>query len=458
MKPRTLIFIFVFIASGIYAHAQLLVIDHPKVLVDTIPFRFAGSPITKNYSRYREIRIGCVNTGKKDLLFTGAKQCFPNDTSWLKASDNVKYPAILKPGVYGEISIIYSVSSPFQRIQIFSNSKTGAQVITILDTYREQVEIKRNMKEYPAKLKEGEVANFSSLIVNYHDKTITIDSVSIPDPSLQLITKLPITIDPGKNAKILLMASTNGKKNFYYGGTPVFFFHPENGYEDFVKQEFSCIIVPNIKSLDKDTFDFGSVKRGTIVSNTFHFANEGTIKLQTGKNQNDCISFDKTEVAPGESFSVTIKFNTSLADSGAITSEFPVLLSPFFYSNSVFMNGIVKGKNIQKDELLKTDRRIIDCGKISNDTVNTLKRNIRIKNNSSQPLSISNITVTEGAFAFCDTRTAVEPGEYFTVKFAYNAKKSGTFDKFIVLSYAPGDCSSGEFAYTIEVKGEVIPK
>ncbi len=458
MKPHFLFFLFLSICLGFNSPAQNLVIDHLNILVDTIPFHFSGSPITKNYSRYREIRIGCVNTGKKDLIFIGAKQCFTNDTSWLKASDNVKFPALLKPGVYGEISIIYSVSSPFQRFQILSNSKTGPQAITLLDTYREQVEIKRNMNEYPAKLQEGDVANFSSLIVNYKDKRIILDSVAIPDPSLKLITKLPFSIDPGKSAPLLLMAGTSGKMNYYYGGTPVFFYHPENEFEDFVKQEFSCIIVPNVKSLGKDTFDFGSVKRGTIISSTFHFVNNGSFKLETGKNKSSCMTYDKSEVAPGENFNVTIKYNTTIADSGKTTMEFPILLPPFFYSNSVFLSGEVKGQGIKKSEVLMTDQRIINCGKISNDTAKTIKRSIRIKNNSPLPINISNVTITEGAYAFCDTHASIAPGEYFILKFAYNTKNPGSFDKVIVLSLTSGECSNGEFAYSIEVKGEVISK
>lgn len=458
MKPRFLFLIFLYVCGGNFSTAQTLVLDHQKVLVDTIPFHFAGSPVSKNYTKYREIRIGCVNTGKKDLLFTEAKQCFTHDTSWLKASDNVKFPAVLKPGVYGEISIIYSLSSPFQRIKIFSNSKTGPQEITILDTYRERVEIKRNMIDYPAKLKEGETANFSSLIVNYNEKNIIVDSVALPDPSLKMITKLPLAIAPGKNAQISLMAGTNGKMNFYYGGTPVFFYHIENGFEDFIKQEFSCIIVPDLKLLDNDTFEFGPVKRGTIVSNTFHFINEGSFKLEPGKNKNECYTYDKTEVAPGESFSVTIKFNTSLADSGKTNKEFPILLPPFFYSTSIFFSGSVKGSRLQKDEIVQTDRRVLDCGKISSDTVKTVKRSIRLKNNSALPFTITNISITEGAYVFYDAHSAIAPGEYFTVKFAYTTKNAGFFDKLIVLSLASGACSSSEFSYTLEVKGEVIAK
>lgn len=121
MKPLLLSFFILFTFLGIYSEAQILEIEHLKILVDTVPFKFSGSPSAKNYSRYREIRIGCLNTGKKNLLITGASQCFTNDTSWLKVADNVKYPNTIKPGAYGTISILYSVASPFEQIKITSN-------------------------------------------------------------------------------------------------------------------------------------------------------------------------------------------------------------------------------------------------------------------------------------------------------------------------------------------------
>lgn len=451
LRCLTIFFIFCGCTSG----AQVLEMERTKVIVDTIPFKFTGSPSSKNYSRYREIRIGCLNTGKADLVFTGASQCFTNDTSWMKAADNVKFPNVIKAGAYGTIVITYSIASPFQKIKISSNSKTGPQVITLIDTYKDPIEIRRNMSDYPAKMKEGEVAIFSSIIYNKGTKNITIDSVSFPDTSLKMRTKLPLTIGPGKSAPLSLAASTKGKMNFYYGGTPVFFYHEAKGYPNFAQQEFSCIIVPAIQLLDADTFLFGSVKRGTIISQTFHYINKGSFNLETGKNKNECISYDKPLVLPGESFAVTIKFNTAVADSGKIMREFPVLLPPFFYTNSVYMKGVITGPGVAKNELLQSER-VIECATVSNDTARSVKRKIQIKNNSGLPVMITNVTVGEGAYAFSDVKTFVAPGESFNIKFTYPTKNAGFFDKLIVISYTTGDCSKGEFYYQVEVKGNVI--
>lgn len=442
-----------FIFSAFFANAQVLEMERNKILVDTIPFKFSGT--AKNYSRYREIRIGCLNTGKADLLFTGAQQCFTNDTSWLKAADNVRFPNVIKAGAYGTIVITYSISSPFQKIKISSNSKTGAQVITLIDTYKDPIEIKRNMSDYPAKLKEGEVAIFSSVIHNHGAQSITIDSVSFPDTSLKMRTKLPLTIEPGKNAPLSLSANTKGKMNFYYGGSPVFFYHEGKRFPNFAQQEFSCIIVPNIQLLDADTFLFGEVKRGTIISQSFRYINKGSFNLETGKNKNECISYDKPLVLPGESFTVTIKFNTTVADSGKVKREFPVLLPPFFYSNSIYMKGTITGPGVAKNELLQSER-VIECPTVSSDTARSVKRKISIRNNSGLPVMITNVTVGEGAYAFSDVKTFVAPGESFNIKFSYPTKNAGFFDKLIVISYTTGDCSKGEFYYQVEVKGNVI--
>lgn len=456
MKPLSL-FLFALLC-GFISHAQVLEIEHLTVLADTIPFKFSGSAVAKDYSRYREIRIGCLNTGNADLIFTSAKQSFTNDTVWLKAADNVKFPNVIKPGAYGTISITYSVFSPFQRIQINSNSRTGPQVITILDNYKEAITFRREMKDYPAKLKEGETAHFASTIENNSKKNVIIDSVSISDPSLVLETKLPLTIPAGKSVGITLTATTAGKMNFYYGGSPLFFYHPENGFEDFAKQEFSCVIIPNITLQDKDTFEFGTVKRGTIVTGTFHFVNNGTFTLESGKNKSECVTFDKEKIAPGQSFTVTVKYNTTLADSGRVKREFPILLPPFFYSNTVYIVGMVKGPSVRRDELLIADQQKKDCGTVSNDTVKTLKRDFRMQNNTGLPIVVSGVTTGDGAYGFCDKKTAIAPGEYFIVTFVYNAKKVGTFERTVTIAYTPGDCSTGEFYYMLTIKGNVISK
>ncbi len=456
MKPPIRFLTALLIFCGFLSRAQVLEIEHLKILVDTIPFKFISSSNSKNYSRFREIRIGCLNTGTKDLLISGASQSFTNDTSWLKVADNVRYPNIIRPGSYGTFVIFYSVASPFEKIKITSNAKNGPQIISLIDTYREPVEFKRNMSDYPAKIKEGQTATFSSMIYNKSTKRITVDSVLFPDSTLKLLTSLPFVIDVGRSVSISLSANTKGKMNFYYGGIPMFFYHEENGFENFAKQEFSCIIVPDLQLLDRDTFDFGTVKRGTQISHTFHYLNKGSFSLETNKNTNECISFEKLKIEPGETFGVTIKYNTSVADSGNMMREFPVMLPPFFYSNSVFMTGFISGSAPPKSDFLQSDDRVIDCPTVSNDTARSVKRKISIKNNSGLPIRVTNVTVTEGAYAFSDVKTIIPAGGTFNIKFVYPTKVPGFFDKLITITYTTLDCSNAEFSYQIEIKGGII--
>ena len=439
----------------LFSFAQVLEIEHPKILVDTIPFRFTSSPDSKNYTRYREIRIGCLNTGKNELFFSGAKQSLTNDTNWLKTADNVKFPSSLKPGSYGTISITYSVATPFQQIKIMSNAKNGSQIITIVDSYKELIEFKRDLKDYPAKLKEGEIAKFTSSVVNNGNKKVIVDSVFLPDPSLTLQTKIPFTIGAGKSISISLTAETKGKMNFYYGGTPLFFYHVDGGYEDFAKQEFSCIIIPNLFLQDPDTFKFDAVKRGTVVTATFHFTNKGTFPLDAAKSNSDCISFDKLTIPPGESFAVTVKYNTTVADSGKISKMFPVLLPPFFYSNQVFISGRVNGNVLEKTKLLGCEENKADFGNIAS-AEKTYKHDFKVKNNSGVPIVVSSVSTGEnGSYGFRDKKTAIAPGEEFTITIVISTKQKGYFEKIMTLSYQTQDCSNGEFYYVINCKGTI---
>ncbi|MBI3511536.1 MAG: DUF1573 domain-containing protein [Bacteroidetes bacterium] len=451
----SLFFLFVFNAL----HSQTLELYRHDVLLDTVPFKFERSSKTYDYSKFREIRIGCLNTGKKDLVFTTAQQAVIHDTAWLPATPNVHYPNSLKPGQYGEISIIYTGNTiSVERIKIISNSRTGAEIIALHCTYKDPVTINYDNKLYNFKVKEGDLAHFNCVIMNNGTKTITVDSVSFAEPTLSVAMKLPVKVDPGKAVEVKLNGNSKGKMNFYYGGNPAFFFHADKGREDFVTQEFSCVIIPNLVFQGPDTFFVRHEKRGTTVTGEFKFVNKGSVTLDASKSGNPCIVFDKTSIAPGENFSVKVSYNTLLADSGHFTKEFPILFSPFFYSFSVYMAGEVDGKWEGKNSLVSGVDATIDYGTISNDSVKVVKRVITMKNNSGVAITVTGATTSDGAHAGCSKKDAIQPGENFQVIFIYDATHVGIFERAISITYTSADCTNGLFTKVIRVKGEVKGK
>jgi len=424
---------FIFL-TGILS-AQVLEIEHRDFLVDTIPFKFVPTSTAGVYDKVREIRIGCLNTGKTDLVFNTVQLGLKTDSSWINSSLNVRFPGSLKHGQYGEVVITWSTAlSSFNRIKILSNAKNGDQVIRLRDTYVTPLQIIKDKKAF-----------------SY--------SMVMPAPSLKLLSTLPLTLDPGAQEHVSLEGITKGMMNFYNGGSPTFYFHCKGSYEDFAQQAVSCVIIPNIVASESDTFSFGSVKRGTTVSHTFSFVNKGTVTLDATKANNTCAVFSKTSIGPGEKFTITVNYNTTLADSAAVNKEFPIQIAPFFYNYSLFLNGKVSGPSLDRSKILTPVESKKDLGVVYNDTLKTIRCDFKIKNTSNVPITVTSCTVNEkGAFVMCSNKGIIPAGQTFIVSFQYDPKLVGKFERMITVNYTTGDCTNGTFFLHLDVSGEVKHK
>ncbi|HTL80659.1 MAG TPA: DUF1573 domain-containing protein [Bacteroidia bacterium] len=448
-----------FFLTGILS-AQVLEIEHRDFLVDTIPFKFVPTSTAGVYDKVREIRIGCLNTGKTDLVFNTVQLGLKTDSSWINSSLNVRFPGSLKHGQYGEVVITWSTAlSSFNRIKILSNAKNGDQVIRLRDTYVTPLQIIKDKKAFSYKVKEGENAVFEVILVNNGTAPAIIDSMVMPAPSLKLLSTLPLTLDPGAQEHVSLEGITKGMMNFYNGGSPTFYFHCKGSYEDFAQQAVSCVIIPNIVASESDTFSFGSVKRGTTVSHTFSFVNKGTVTLDATKANNTCAVFSKTSIGPGEKFTITVNYNTTLADSAAVNKEFPIQIAPFFYNYSLFLNGKVSGPSLDRSKILTPVESKKDLGVVYNDTLKTIRCDFKIKNTSNVPITVTSCTVNEkGAFVMCSNKGIIPAGQTFIVSFQYDPKLVGKFERMITVNYTTGDCTNGTFFLHLDVSGEVKHK
>jgi hypothetical protein len=77
---------------------------------------------------------------------------------------------------------------------------------------------------------------------------------------------------------------------------------------------FAQLIQPKLV-LQQNSFDFGEIKQGEIVSHTFVLSNSGGDLLKINNVQASCgctaASPEKSELAPGESTNLTVKFNSA---------------------------------------------------------------------------------------------------------------------------------------------------
>ncbi|MBC3542349.1 DUF1573 domain-containing protein [Rufibacter sp. H-1] len=71
---------------------------------------------------------------------------------------------------------------------------------------------------------------------------------------------------------------------------------------------------PSIQ-FEEQKFDFGEIKAGDVVEHTFKFTNNGTLPLVISNVRTTCgctaTDFPKAPVMPGETASITAKFNSA---------------------------------------------------------------------------------------------------------------------------------------------------
>jgi hypothetical protein len=79
-------------------------------------------------------------------------------------------------------------------------------------------------------------------------------------------------------------------------------------------QETSVATAPKIE-FDEKLFDFGIISQGDTIRHTFTFKNTGTapLKILSARGSCGCTvpTYSKTDVAPGESGKVDVKFNSA---------------------------------------------------------------------------------------------------------------------------------------------------
>ena len=97
---------------------------------------------------------------------------------------------------------------------------------------------------------------------------------------------------------------------------------------------------PSIQFEEK-RFDFGEIKAGDVVEHTFQFTNNGTLPLIIANVKTTCgctaTDFPKAPVMPGETASITAKFNSAgkrgqqnkviIVESNAIQGSAQIIIS-----------------------------------------------------------------------------------------------------------------------------------
>ncbi|AKQ45691.1 hypothetical protein TH63_08565 [Rufibacter radiotolerans] len=74
------------------------------------------------------------------------------------------------------------------------------------------------------------------------------------------------------------------------------------------------VVGPSLQ-FEEQKFDFGDIKPGDVVEHTFKFTNNGTLPLIIANVKTTCgctaTSFPKAPVMPGETASITARFNSA---------------------------------------------------------------------------------------------------------------------------------------------------
>lgn len=168
-------------------------------------------------------------------------------------------------------------------------------------------------------MKEFEVYNESDSVITFSDKYTAPEHIKL--------TFEPVALKPKERGKVWVRYDAAAKKDFGFVSDNVVFYTNEPGEPEKNFSVYATIeeYFPPLSEAEKEraprlTFngilhDFGTVKKGDVLTVEFPFANTGGSELNIRKTKANCgctvSNPGKNNLQPGESSSLTVKFNTA---------------------------------------------------------------------------------------------------------------------------------------------------
>ncbi len=207
-----------------------------------------------------------------------------------------------------------------------------------------------------------------------------------------------------------------------------------------MKQLFILLLIPVLAlsltakssmKFEKNTFDFGEIEAGKVVSIEFSFENTGDEKLIIKNINSSCgctaAQPEKLEYAPGEKGTLKVNFNSQgqmgqIVKSISITTNDPE--NPY---SRLEIKGNVKITQFAELEFDQNSENVnFQTVKLNSTTT----KKITIKNAGTIPLEIKEVCAYAELYVLFP-KNPIRPGEKIELKIVFNAWKKGSYSNFI---------------------------
>jgi len=199
---------------------------------------------------------------------------------------------------------------------------------------------------------------------------------------------------------------------------------------------FAQLLQPSLV-LQQSNFDFGNIKQGEIVSHTFVLSNNGGDLLKITNVQASCgctaAAPEKSELAPGESTNLTVKFN-STGRLGMQKKTVKIFTNdPQAPEMTVtFTGNVVTGDESGSVPIIYFPETQHDFGKVNEG--GKVDYTFRFMNKGVSELVIKDVKSSCGCTAALLSNSNIKPGQEGTIKVEFDTKnRSGKNSKTVTV-------------------------
>jgi len=199
---------------------------------------------------------------------------------------------------------------------------------------------------------------------------------------------------------------------------------------------FAQLMQPKLV-LQQNSFDFGDIKQGEIVSHTFVLTNSGGDLLKITNVQASCgctaASPEKSELAPGESTDLTVKFNSTGRMGKQLKTVKIFTNDPESPEMTLTINGnIVTSEQTGGTPTIYFPETQHDFGKVSEGE--KINYTFRFVNKGQSELIIKDVKSSCGCTAALLSSSNIKPGQEGTIKVEFDTKnRSGKNSKTVTV-------------------------
>lgn len=199
---------------------------------------------------------------------------------------------------------------------------------------------------------------------------------------------------------------------------------------------FAQLVQPKLV-IQQNSFDFGAIKQGETVSHTFVLTNSGGDLLKINNVQASCgctaASPEKSELAPGESTNLTVKFNSTGRMGNQVKTVKIFTNDPQSPEMKITISGnVVTGEQSEGVPTIYFPEVQHDFGQVIEGE--KVKYTFSFINKGTSELIIKDVKSSCGCTAALLSSSNIKPGQEGTIKVEFDTKnKSGKNSKTVTV-------------------------